>query len=88
MNYNKDRGLPEPKLGWLMSEVDPDHPLQCPACGSHEIYASAHPDDPEEILRYEAVRCGNCGRITDWYEAFQAYQLHYTEQPRSVTGKP
>ena len=60
--YNKDRGLPEPVWG---ERADG---LQCPNCGSQEMYFSGSPDDPEEILG-ETVRCGHCGRITDWYEA-------------------
>jgi len=43
------------------------------------MYASAHPDDPCEIFPNETVRCGDCGHITDWYEAVSSYEHHYTE---------
>jgi len=86
--YNESRGLPEPKLGPLMSEISPDHPIQCPTCGSHNMYASAHPDEPEEIFPNETVRCGDCGHITDWFEALSQHELHYTEAPLPVIGKP
>jgi len=43
------------------------------------MYASAHPDDPCEIFPHETVRCGDCGHITDWYEAVSSYEHHYTE---------
>lgn len=82
--YNEGRGLPEPKWGPLTSEISPDYPLQCSTCGSHKMYASAHPDDPEEIFPNETVRCGDCGRVTDWYEAVCQYELHYTDKPLEV----
>jgi len=68
--YNTDRGLPEPLWGEKMDN------LQCPTCGSNDMYASASPDDPEEIFPYETVRCKHCGRITDWYEAYKQRELH------------
>jgi len=86
--YNECRGLPEPKWGPLMPEISTGYPLQCPTCGSHKMYASAHPDDPEEIFPQETVRCGDCGRITDWYEALSTYENDYTETPLPVVGKP
>jgi len=76
--YNKDRGLPEPKWGSRMDN------LQCPNCGSRDMYGSAHPDDPEEIFPYETVRCGHCGQITDWYEAFKQRKNHPTLSPTKV----
>lgn len=86
--YNEGRGLPEPKWGPLMSEISPDYPLQCPTCGSHDMYASAHPDDPEEIFPNSTVRCSNCGHITDWYEALTSYEHHYTKTPRPIVRIP
>jgi len=86
--YNEGRGLPEPKWGRPMSEISPDYPIQCPTCGSHNMYATAHPDDPCEIFPHETVRCGNCGHITDWYEAVCQYEHHYTETPMAVTRAP
>lgn len=47
---------------------------------------SAHPDDPEEIFP-STVRCRNCGRITDYYEAFKQREHHLTDTPREVVGK-
>lgn len=76
--YNKDRGLPEPKWGHLLEG------LQCPSCGSQEMYSSAHPDDPEEIIGVETVRCWHCGRITDYYEASKQRQSCPTEVVREV----
>ena len=78
--YNEGRSLPEPKWGSLMVE------LQCPYCDSHDVYGSAHPDDPEEIFPYETVRCRNCGRITDWYEARKQWCNYFTLTPRLVEG--
>lgn len=52
------------------------------------MYSSAHPDDPEEIVGHETVRCGHCGQITDWYEAFQQRRSHPTDTPREVVGSP
>ncbi|GAI06671.1 unnamed protein product [marine sediment metagenome] len=86
--YNESRGLSEPKWGPLMSEISPDYPTQCPTCGSHNMYASAHPNDPEEIFPHETVRCGDCGHITDWYEALSAYEHHYTDTPLPVARTP
>lgn len=86
--YNESRGLSEPKWGQLMSEISPDYPTQCPTCGSHNMYASAHPDDPEEIFLHETVRCGDCGHITDWYKALSAYEHHYTDTPIPVARAP
>lgn len=85
--YNKDRGLPEPKWGPKMSELSPNFLLQCPTCGSQNMYGSASPDDPCEIFPNETVRCGNCGHITDWYEALTQWEIHYTETPREVVGR-
>lgn len=78
--YSESRGLPEPKWGALCSA---NSDLQCPTCGSTDMYYSGSPDDPEEILG-EAVRCKHCGRITDWYEAYTQRQNHPTEVPREV----
>ncbi len=79
--YNKDRGLPEPKWG------QKSHVLQCPNCGSQDMYYSGHPDDPEETLS-DTVRCGRCGSITDWYEARKQLLNHPTDTPREVTKEP
>jgi len=68
--YNTDRGLPEPLWGEKMEN------LQCPNCGSDDMYGSASPDDPEEIFPYETVRCKHCGQITDWYEAYKQKEFH------------
>ena len=78
--YNKDRGLPEPRQGPRVAG------LQCPTCGSIVIYYSGSPDDPEEI--HSDVRCGNCGHITDYWEAFKQKADHPTDIPREVVGKP
>jgi hypothetical protein len=87
--YNEGRGLPEPKWGPPMSEISPDYPIQCPTCGSHNMHASAHPDDPDEIFPHETVRCRDCGRITDWYEArcswaYPYYRLRLVSTLRSI----
>jgi len=81
--YNIDRGLIEPKWGPEMSNVSRIG-LQCPTCGSQDIYGSASPDDPEEIFPFEMARCGHCGHITDWYEACKQYRYHRTRTPREV----
>ena len=80
--YNKDRGLPEPVWG---SKCDTygGVQLQCPNCGSKQIYYSGSPDDPEEILS-ETVRCKLCGSITDWYEAYKQGKHHPTDKPLRV----
>lgn len=70
--YNKNRGLPEPKWGVRCPG------LQCTWCNSQDMYFSGSPDDPEEIL-HETVRCGHCGRITDWYGAHKQRENHPTE---------
>lgn len=80
--YNKDKGLPEPEWGEKSDTV------QCPACGSRDMYLSAHPDDPEEVSGSETVRCGHCGAITDWYEAYKQLLYHPTDAPREVIGRP
>ena len=80
--YNKDRGLPEPIWG-PRCDKHAGIQLQCPTCGSKEIYRSGHPDDPEEIL-WEAVRCKHCGRITDWYEAYKQGKYSPTDVVREV----
>jgi len=80
--YNKDRGLPEPRWG------DRVYNVQCPTCGSQDMYGSAHPDDPEEILLNETVRCGHCGHITDSYESYKQRMFHSTDAPREDVGKP
>lgn len=82
--YNKDRGLPEPKWGPKMTEISPVFPLQCPTCGSQDMYASGSSDDPEEIFPHETVRCKHCGRIADWYEARKQTVYHPTDAPREV----
>jgi len=58
-------GLPELVWGSKVTKT-----LECPECGSHNIYYSGTPADPEEILG-EAVRCGDCGWLTDYYEMFK-----------------
>lgn len=79
--YNKDRGLPEPIWGPKADN------LQCPTCGSQDMYYSGSPDDPKEMFGAEGdVRCGHCGRITDWYEAHTQRENHPTDTPREVTG--
>lgn len=80
---NKERGLPEPKWGALCSAHTA---VQCPTCGSPDMYYSGSLDDPEEILG-EAVRCGHCGHFTDWYEAYKQRQNHPTETAREVVGR-
>lgn len=84
-SYNEGEGLPEPKWGPLMSEVSPNYPLQCPTCGSQDMYSSASPDDPEEIFPHETVRCGHCGHIADWYESCRQRIDHPTAKPMRVT---
>lgn len=79
--YNKDRSLPEPKWGSKMAG------LQCPTCGSQDMYGSGDPDDPEEVFPYETVRCSHCGHITDWYEAHKQRENHPTELPLEVIRK-
>ncbi len=74
--YNKDRELPEPR--WSSRVAG----LQCPTCGSVEMYYSGSPDDPGEVS--EMVRCGLCGHITDYYEAFKQRKYHPTDTPREV----
>lgn len=86
--YNKDRGLPEPRWGPKMSELSPSYPLQCPCCGSQDMYGSGSSDDPEEIFPFETVRCGHCGIISDWYEALKQGRNHPTDAPRPVAGRP
>lgn len=78
--YNKSRGLPEPKWG---SKAEG---LQCPTCGSTDMYYSGSPDDPEEVFG-DTVRCKNCGRITDYYEAHKQKQHHPTGTPMEVVGR-
>lgn len=80
--YNKGRGLPEPKWGEKATALK-GIPLQCPTCGSLEMYYSASPDDPEEIFT-STVRCKNCGQITDWFEAYKQRIAHSTDTPRKV----
>ncbi len=77
-SYNKDRNLPEPEWG------HPEPSTQCPTCGSTDMYASASPDDPTEIFDAESVRCGRCGHITDWYEAYKQRRNHPLDKPRNV----
>lgn len=77
--YNKDCGLPEPVWGQEVSEYGGIKP-RCPTCGSKDLCYSGSPDDPEEIL-IETVRCKNCGRINDWYEAYRQEKYHHTEEP-------
>ena len=82
--YNKDKGLPEPMWGRECSSITT---VQCPWCGSTNMHYSASPDDPEEILQ-DTVRCKNCGRISDWYEAYKQGRNHPTDAPREIIGKP
>ncbi len=81
--YNKDRGLPEPKLGSIVPQSNCDYPLQCPTCCSANMYYSAHPDDPEEVFS-NTVRCENCGHITDWFEAYKQRENNPTDALREV----
>lgn len=76
--YNKDRGLPEPRWG------PPVHLVQCPTCGSRNMSLSASSDDPEEIIGYDTVRCRDCGRITDWYEAHKQRLYHPGDAVRQI----
>ena len=80
--YNEGRELAEPRWGRKLSLV------KCPTCGSREMYASAHPDNPEEIISSEMVRCGSCGHITDWYEAHKQLRFHAGDTPREIEGGP
>ncbi len=82
--YNKDRGLPEPVWGAACAR---HITLQCPTCGSTNMYYSGSVDDPEEILG-EAVRCKNCGHITDHLEAYKQKRNHPAVAPREVIGRP
>jgi len=78
--YNEDRGLPEPR--WSSKVAG----LQCPTCNSVDMYYSGTPDDPEEV--FSDVRCGNCGHITDYWEAFKQRTNHPASTPREVIGRP
>lgn len=79
--YNKDRGLPEPIWG----DKVPGPVVQCPTCGSTDMYYSGSPDDPEEVLVAAGdVRCKHCGHITDWFEALKQREHHPTDTPRDV----
>ncbi|MCJ7760873.1 hypothetical protein MUP59_07020 [Candidatus Bathyarchaeota archaeon] len=80
--YNKDRGLPEPIWGKKTEKFE-GVSLQCPTCGSKDMYYSAHPDDPEEVLT-DNVRCKNCGHITDRYESYKQGLYHSTNAPMKV----
>ena len=68
LKYNNYRieGLPEIVWGPRVSSGD----LKCPGCGSRNVYYSGTPSDPEEIF-CEAVRCGDCGWLTDYYEMYK-----------------
>ena len=77
--YNKDRDLPEPVWGGKKEG------LQCPTCGSQDMYESASIDDPEEIFSTETVRCGHCGHVTGWYEAHKQRENHPTDLVKEVT---
>ena len=57
-------GLPPLKWGEEISG------LECPFCGSHNIYLSGTPADPEEVMG-DAVRCGDCGWLSDHYEMYK-----------------
>ena len=46
--------------------------LVCPSCSSENIYYSGTSADPEEIFG-EAVRCKDCGWLTDYYEMLPDY---------------
>jgi len=67
-NNYQIRGLPKPLWG---QEVPKEQGLACASCGSNNIYYSASPEDPEEIL-LDTVRCRDCGWLTDWYEDYKA----------------
>lgn len=82
--YNEGQNLPEPKWGAPCSFHTT---LQCPTCGSTDMYYSAHPDNPEVILE-DTVRCKNCGRLANWDKAFNQRVHHPTGTPREVVGKP
>ncbi len=77
--YNAGRNMAEPQWGRKPTLDD----LQCPTCGSHDMYYSAPPDSPSEV-NMDTVRCKNCGRITDWYEAFMQRKTHLLEMPLLV----
>ena len=62
-NYRIE-GLPE--LAWGEKAAH----LECPGCGSRNMYYSGTPSDPEEVLG-EGIRCRDCGWLTDYYEAFK-----------------
>ncbi len=86
--YNKDsqgreiRG-PEPRWGGKVEEAK----IQCPTCGSTNMYYSGSPDDPEELFGTAgSVRCKHCGHITDWFEALKQRKHHPTDNPREVVG--
>ncbi len=82
--YNRGKGLPEPVWGKACSDTTI---VQCPTCGSQDMYYSGSQDNPEEILG-GTVRCKNCGYITDWYEAHKQILHHVTNVPRKIIGKP
>lgn len=84
--YNKNRGLPEPIWGEKLPQSNCDYPCQCPTCGSPDMYYSGTPDNPEEVS--SDVRCGHCGHITDYYEAFKQRIYHSTDTLREVVGRP
>ncbi len=77
--YNKDVGLPEPR--WSSKVAG----LQCPTCNSANMYYSGTPDDPDEV--FNNVRCGHCGRITDYHRASKQMERHPNETPREVVGR-
>lgn len=79
--YNKDRGLPEPVWGARAFG------LQCPTCGSRDMYFSGSQDDPEEMFGAEgSVRCSHCGWMTDWYEAWKQKENHLADTIREVVN--
>ena len=81
--YNKEHRLKEPRWGDKVEDND----VQCPTCGSTDMYFSAHEDDPEELFG-DFVRCKNCGHITDWMEAYKQRLNHPSKTCRIVKGRP
>jgi len=72
MRYDDYRIEGLPKLVWgpkVTSNV-----LECPECSSHNVFYSGTSADPEEVLG-EAVRCGDCGWLTDYYEMYKQVQI-------------
>jgi len=82
--YNEDNELPEPRWGGPCSQ---HFVVQCPWCGSSDMYYSGSADNPDEVTA-ESVRCKYCGHITDYYEAFMQRANFTTDVVREVVGRP